>query len=49
MSSYALTFLVRVSLSTWKNPGGTGPTGMPSPGGMFPSTGLGAAAALCKE
>ncbi len=24
-----------------------GPPGMPSPGGMFPRTGLGAAAALC--
>lgn len=33
---------------TWKNPGGTGPTGMPSPGGRFPRTGLGAAAALWK-
>lgn len=32
---------------TWKNPGGMGPPGMPSPGGMFPRTGLGAAAALC--
>lgn len=32
--------------STWKNPGGTGPTGIPSPGGMLPRTGLGAAAAL---
>lgn len=34
---------------TWKNPGGIGPPGMPSPGGMFPRTGLGAAAALCRR
>lgn len=34
---------------TWKNPGGMGPPGIPSFGGMFPSTGLGAAAALCGE
>lgn len=34
---------------TWKNPGGTGPTGMPSPGGMFPMTGLEAAAALWEQ
>ena len=31
---------------TWKNPGGMGPPGMPSLGGMLPITGLGAAAAL---
>lgn len=41
---FSLTFWV----CTWKNPGGTGPTGMPSPGGRFPRTGLGAAAALWK-
>lgn len=34
---------------TWKNPGGMGAPGIPSFGGMFPSTGLGAAAALCGE
>lgn len=34
---------------TWKKPGGMGPPGIPSFGGMFPSTGLGAAAALCGE
>lgn len=34
---------------TWKKPGGMGPPGIPSFGGMFPSTGLGAAAALCRE
>lgn len=31
---------------TWKKPGGMGPPGMPSLGGMLPITGLGAAAAL---
>lgn len=31
---------------TWKKPGGMGPPGMASLGGMFPITGLGAAAAL---
>lgn len=31
---------------TWKKPGGMGPPGMPSFGGMLPITGLGAAAAL---
>lgn len=31
---------------TWKKPGGIGPPGMPSPGGIPPITGLGAAAAL---
>lgn len=31
---------------TWKKPGGMGPPGMPSPGGIPPITGLGAAAAL---
>lgn len=36
----------RGDMKGWKNPGGMGPPGMPSPGGMFPRTGLGAAAAL---
>lgn len=31
---------------TWKKPGGMGPPGMASLGGMLPITGLGAAAAL---
>lgn len=31
---------------TWKKAGGIGPPGMPSPGGIPPITGLGAAAAL---
>lgn len=31
---------------TWKKPGGMGPPGMASFGGMLPITGLGAAAAL---
>lgn len=31
---------------TWKKPGGIGPPGMASFGGMLPITGLGAAAAL---
>lgn len=31
---------------TWKKPGGMGPPGIPSPGGIPPITGLGAAAAL---
>lgn len=31
---------------TWKKPGGMGPPGMVSFGGMLPITGLGAAAAL---
>ena len=34
---------------TWKKPGGMGPPAMPSLGGRFPITGLGAAAALCGE
>ena len=34
---------------TWKKPGGIGPPGMPSPGGIPPITGLGAAAALWEE
>lgn len=33
---------------TWKKPGGMGPPGMASLGGMLPITGLGAAAALWK-
>lgn len=33
---------------TWKKPGGMGPPGMASFGGMLPITGLGAAAALWK-
>ena len=46
LSEERLHQLMCVILHTWKNPGGTGPTGMPSPGGRFPRTGLGAAAAL---
>lgn len=34
---------------TWKKPGGMGPPGMASLGGMLPITGLGAAAALWKR
>lgn len=34
---------------TWKKPGGIGPPGMPSPGGIPPITGLGAAAALYRK
>lgn len=40
------TQTTQLQLLTWKKPGGIGPPGMPSPGGMPPITGLGAAAAL---
>lgn len=36
----------RGDMKDWKKPGGMGPPGMPSPGGIPPITGLGAAAAL---
>ncbi len=37
---------MKPAVLTWKKPGGMGPPGMPSLGGMLPITGLGAAAAL---
>ena len=40
--------MVTVAVVTWKKPGGIGPPGMPSFGGIWPKAGLGAAA-LCRR